>query len=108
MRLVFPPVPAALLMFIIYIPLAHILPVNVNESRALLAGALIGYIAYDLTHYYLHHGSPKPGSYFGNLKTYHVAHHFVNYRLGMLSSHDVLIRISSLPIDFVGCYTKYT
>ena len=82
MRLVFPPVPAALLMFIIYIPLAHILPVNVNESRGLLAGALIGYIVYDLTHYYLHHGSPEPGSYFGDLKTYHVAHHFVNHHLG--------------------------
>lgn len=85
MRLVFPPIPAALLMLILYIPLAHILPVNINESRALLAGALIGYIAYDLTHYYLHHGSPKPGSYFGSLKTYHVAHHFVNHHLGTVS-----------------------
>ena len=85
MRLVFPPVPAALLALCIYIPLAHILPVNVNESRGLLAGALIGYIIYDLTHYYLHHGSPKPGTYFGTLKTYHVAHHFVNHHLGTVS-----------------------
>lgn len=84
MRLVFPPVPAALLALVIYIPLAHILPLNVNESRALLAGALIGYVAYDLTHYYLHHGSPKPGSYFGSLKTYHTAHHYLNYHLGKL------------------------
>ena len=51
---------------------------TVNESRGLLAGALIGYIIYDLTHYYLHHGSPEPG----NLKTYHVAHHFIDYHKG--------------------------
>ena len=82
MRLVFPPIPAALITFIIYVPLAHILPVTVNEGRGLLAGALIGYIMYDLTHYYLHHGSPKPGSYFGNLKSYHVAHHFIDYHKG--------------------------
>jgi 4-hydroxysphinganine ceramide fatty acyl 2-hydroxylase len=75
MRLVFPPIPAALITLVIYVPLAHILPMTVNESRGLLAGALIGYIMYDLTHYYLHHGSPETGSYFGNLKTYHVAHH---------------------------------
>ena len=79
MRLVFPPITAAL---IIYVPLAHILPVTVNEGRGLLAGALIGYIMYDLTHYYLHHGSPKPGSYFGDLKSYHVAHHFIDYHKG--------------------------
>jgi 4-hydroxysphinganine ceramide fatty acyl 2-hydroxylase len=84
MRLVFPPIPAALITLAVYVPLAHVLPITVNESRGLLAGALIGYIMYDLTHYYLHHGSPEPGSYFGSLKTYHVAHHFVNYHKGGL------------------------
>ena len=70
---------------ILYLPIAHLLPLNVG--RALLAGALLGYIGYDLTHYYLHHGSPTPGTYFASLKTYHVAHHYVNYNRGLLYNH---------------------
>lgn len=81
MRLVFPPVPAGIIVLMLYLPIGHLLPLNVG--RALLAGGLLGYMGYDLTHYYLHHGSPTPGSYFASLKTYHVAHHYVNYNQGL-------------------------
>lgn len=80
LRLVFPPVPSGIIMLIIYVPSVHILPLDI--VRALFVGGLFGYIGYDLMHYYLHHGSPKPGSYFASLKTYHVAHHYLNYNLG--------------------------
>jgi sterol desaturase/sphingolipid hydroxylase (fatty acid hydroxylase superfamily) len=41
---------------------------------ATMAGLLTGYIAYDMTHYYTHHGKPRSrvGKY---LKRYHLAHH---------------------------------
>ncbi len=83
MRLVFPPVPAAVIALCLYVPLAQLVPLSVG--RALFAGGLIGYISYDLVHYYVHHGSPRPGSYFASLKAYHVAHHYLNYKLGQTS-----------------------
>jgi 4-hydroxysphinganine ceramide fatty acyl 2-hydroxylase len=32
---------------------------------------------YDLTHYFIHHSSPRKG-YFKNLKLYHMQHHYRN------------------------------
>ncbi len=44
----------------------------------------MGYLCYDMTHYYLHHGSPSAGGYLADLKSYHVAHHYLNPNLGAL------------------------
>lgn len=44
----------------------------------------IGYMSYDLIHYYLHHGAPKAGTYFYLLKRIHNYHHFSHHELGML------------------------
>ncbi|KAH3903631.1 fatty acid alpha-hydroxylase SCDLUD_001276 [Saccharomycodes ludwigii] len=44
------------------------------------AGGLLGYICYDLTHYFLHHA--KLPSYMQKLKKYHLEHHYKNYELG--------------------------
>ena len=30
-------------------------------APALFGGGLLGYVMYDVTHYYLHHGKPSPG-----------------------------------------------
>lgn len=30
-----------------------------STAPALLGGGLLGYVMYDCTHYYLHHGQPK-------------------------------------------------
>lgn len=50
-------------------------------AYALFAGGLTGYVAYDLTHYYLHHGRAI-GTHMQAMKTYHVAHHYKNANLG--------------------------
>ncbi|KAL6939179.1 fatty acid alpha-hydroxylase [Hanseniaspora osmophila] len=44
------------------------------------AGGLLGYICYDLIHYFLHHASlPR---FMRSLKKYHLEHHYKNYQLG--------------------------
>lgn len=44
------------------------------------AGGFLGYILYDMTHYFLHHA--KLPSYMQKLKKYHLEHHYKNYELG--------------------------
>ena len=46
-----------------------------------LTGGITGYILYDLTHYYLHHGVPIT-QHLRTMKTYHLNHHYKNYHLG--------------------------
>ena len=43
-------------------------------AMATMSGLLVGYIIYDMVHYYTHHAKPKSriGKY---LKRYHLAHH---------------------------------
>ena len=43
-----------------------------NDAVFVLAGFGVGYILYDLTHYYLHHATD---SFFMKLKKYHMKHH---------------------------------
>uniref|UniRef100_A0A8C5R4L6 Fatty acid 2-hydroxylase n=1 Tax=Leptobrachium leishanense TaxID=445787 RepID=A0A8C5R4L6_9ANUR len=81
-RLVFPPVPASLVIVPLYVILQMVLPPEVGLS--LFVGGLFGYVAYDMTHYYLHYGSPSKGSYLAWLKSYHVRHHFEHQKLGMV------------------------
>lgn len=45
------------------------------------AGALCGFMCYDLVHYYLHHGIPAM-QYLRELKSYHLNHHYKDYHLG--------------------------
>jgi len=42
---------------------------------------ILGYVAYDMIHFFLHHSSPKSG-YFKDLKVYHMQHHYKNGLLG--------------------------
>ncbi|WRX27765.1 Fatty acid hydroxylase - like 10, partial [Theobroma cacao] len=46
-----------------------------STTPALFAGGLLGYVIYDCTHYYLHHGKPSEGLS-QTLKRYHLNHHF--------------------------------
>nr|KJB29862.1 hypothetical protein B456_005G121600 [Gossypium raimondii] len=73
LRLVFPPAAAAILC----IPFWNLIKFCATPSTtpALFGGGLLGYVMYDVTHYYLHHGQPTnqvPKS----LKKYHLNHHF--------------------------------
>ena len=79
-RLVFPPVAAGVLATIFYNVFVTLWPLAI--ARSIFAGGLLGYITYDLMHYYLHHGSPKPGGYLHQLKRYHVSHHFEDQQKG--------------------------
>ena len=56
-RLVLPPAVLYILYFFLSQPFYFLLP-NWAFYRFLF-GAVIGYVAYDLTHYYLHHSTPK-------------------------------------------------
>lgn len=47
----------------------------------LSTGMLLGYIAYDCTHYHLHHSSSKTGVLKG-LKKAHMSHHYRNHDAG--------------------------
>jgi len=44
-----------------------------------LAGITLGYVRYDLTHYYLHNAHPQKGTHLYRLKRRHIYHHFSNH-----------------------------
>ncbi|XP_046591082.1 fatty acid 2-hydroxylase isoform X2 [Neodiprion lecontei] len=90
-RLVFPPVPAMLLAVVFYTAYEMVFPVAMMNFAA--GGVAIGYLCYDMTHYYLHYGSPKAETYMYVMKRYHNYHHF--------SYHDEGFGISSRLWDYV-------
>ncbi|XP_050677769.1 uncharacterized protein LOC126974351 [Leptidea sinapis] len=89
LRQVFPPIPALVLTCILSVPLWVIFKYPLIK----ITGGLIGYLTYDMIHYYVHHGSPEDGSYLYTMKRYHSNHHFVN--------HDKAFGISNKIWDHV-------
>ncbi|KAL5577797.1 hypothetical protein UlMin_019496 [Ulmus minor] len=85
LRLVFPPTATAVLC----IPFWNLVKLMATPSTtpALFGGGLLGYVMYDVTHYYLHHGQPSKEQ-IRNLKKYHLNHHFriQNKGFGITSS----------------------
>lgn len=79
-RLVFPPVLAIPVVVFFHFVYVAILPYTIFCCYA--AGKLFGYIVYDLSHYYLHHGHPEPPSNFHYRKVYHDNHHYKDYDVG--------------------------
>ncbi|KAK3086295.1 hypothetical protein FSP39_016443 [Pinctada imbricata] len=86
-RLVFPPVPCACLAFVVYSVYAMFAPATI--AMCLFAGTVTGYVAYDMVHYYIHHGTPY-GSYFKSLKSYHVKHHYKDQTRGQYDQHHLI------------------
>jgi len=72
-RLVFPPAPASIIAGILWV--IYNLMFSRAMTMAIFSGSIFGYVGYDLTHYYLHHGTPWLG-YFKALKHHHMKHHF--------------------------------
>eukprot|EP00051_Salpingoeca_urceolata_P029414 m.6745 g.6745 ORF g.6745 m.6745 type:complete len:305 (-) comp2718_c0_seq1:114-1028(-) len=72
-RLVFPPVAAAIITGLFHG--AFLLALPTPEARALTAGALLFYVLYDLTHYYIHFGGKKL-FWLNALKQAHMDHHY--------------------------------
>lgn len=83
-RLVFPPFPAVIIATIFYIPISVAAP----YPKLLLSGGLLGYLIYDMTHYYLHYGNPRV-KHFYQMKRYHYQHHFAHHTLGFGISSPV-------------------
>ncbi|KAL5577779.1 hypothetical protein UlMin_019478 [Ulmus minor] len=85
LRLVFPPVATAILC-VPFWALIRLLSTK-STAPALFGGGLLGYVMYDVTHYYLHHGKPSKGLT-KSLKRYHLSHHFrvQNVGFGITSS----------------------
>ncbi|KAF9334192.1 fatty acid alpha-hydroxylase [Podila minutissima] len=51
------------------------------QAYAVMSGAFLGYVLYDMTHYYLHHAKVFK-IHFREMKTYHLAHHYKNFEGG--------------------------
>ncbi|XP_051126038.1 dihydroceramide fatty acyl 2-hydroxylase FAH1-like [Andrographis paniculata] len=73
LRLVFPPAATAILLF----PFWNLIKLFSTPltTPALFGGGLLGYVMYDVTHYYVHHCHPT-SQIPKNLKKYHLNHHF--------------------------------
>jgi len=72
-RLVMPPVPALLIVALLYLFFSIFIPA---ESMGIFMGFfLIGYLIYDYIHYATHH-FPMTGTMARALKSYHLKHHF--------------------------------
>jgi dihydroceramide fatty acyl 2-hydroxylase len=79
LRLVMPPgasIPLAALHFAVFY-----LVFGLPAAYPLFAGFLVGYLAYDYTHYYLHHFVPR-GDLGKRLREQHMRHHFQDHRYG--------------------------
>ena len=79
MRLVMPPA-ASIPLALLFVGLFHAL-LPAAQSWGLLAGFLGGYLAYDMTHYYVHHRRPR-GPIGRKLRELHMRHHFQDHTRG--------------------------
>ncbi len=68
-RLVFPPFPASCVAALLYGMLRVFF--SKDEALVVFAGLVLGYVAYDCTHYFIHSGSIKSG-----ISKNHMRHHF--------------------------------
>ncbi|GIL70264.1 hypothetical protein Vretimale_3417 [Volvox reticuliferus] len=82
LRLVFPPVPAAIVVSAVYCSLVLMFPYGV--ALATFAGMGYGYVAYDCLHYLVHHvpSSSLPGPLLRDLKSRHMHHHYKDHNRG--------------------------
>jgi len=77
LRLVFPPA----LGILVFYSLTKLFTVFGQYQYLMITGFLVGYMSYDLTHFYIHHNKTI-GLYFSKLKEYHIMHHYKNPHLG--------------------------
>lgn len=82
MRLVMPPVLSLALGLPILFIHVQILPLHI--AYGVLGGLIVGYMFYDLMHYFLHHAvvARHLPAHFQEMKVYHLAHHYQDYTTG--------------------------
>ncbi|KAL2093803.1 hypothetical protein ACEWY4_011115 [Coilia grayii] len=83
-RLVFPPGLVFLVFGALFLILRYLLPQGWGVF--LMVGIIFGYVINDMSHYYLHCGSPSEGSYFYPFKKFHMDHHFRHENEGLGTS----------------------
>eukprot|EP00040_Diaphanoeca_grandis_P025925 m.144348 g.144348 ORF g.144348 m.144348 type:complete len:278 (-) comp30367_c0_seq2:178-1011(-) len=86
-RLVFPVIPAIGVCTGVYWCFTRLL-FTFFPAFGVQCGFLIGYVCYDLTHYYTHFGHPTFG-YLAKLKKSHMKHHFKNINHGYGISSEI-------------------
>ncbi|BBN00675.1 4-hydroxysphinganine ceramide fatty acyl 2-hydroxylase [Marchantia polymorpha subsp. ruderalis] len=79
LRLVFPPAGTTIFCVLFWNILKNVISKAVMPAA--FGGGLLGYVMYDLTHYFLHHGVPFD-NISRNLKRYHLNHHFKEQTTG--------------------------
>eukprot|EP00475_Leptophrys_vorax_P014195 TRINITY_DN2059_c0_g1_i4.p1 TRINITY_DN2059_c0_g1~~TRINITY_DN2059_c0_g1_i4.p1 ORF type:complete len:296 (+),score=6.57 TRINITY_DN2059_c0_g1_i4:117-890(+) len=79
-RLVMPPLLFAILSTTVAFPLYLIFPSFLFFPA--YGGGIMGYICYDMTHYFVHFGIPIEFETVYFLRRYHMAHHFKEYNMG--------------------------
>ena len=79
LRLVMPPA-ASIPMAAIFLGL-FVLVLGTPAAYPAFAGLIIGYLAYDYTHYHLHHHTPRTENG-KRLREHHMRHHFQDHRNG--------------------------
>lgn len=79
MRLVMPPTMMVVLTTPLY-HLCHFVFRHYYGSMAIFCGAHMGYVIYDLTHYFLHH--KRLPEFFKDTKVWHLDHHYKDYQRG--------------------------
>jgi sterol desaturase/sphingolipid hydroxylase (fatty acid hydroxylase superfamily) len=89
-RLVMPPA-VSITLFWVFLGL-FLVTLGRTYTWGFHSGFVVGYMGYDLTHYYVHHFSPKT-EYGRTLKKHHMLHHF--------KDHDSRFGVSSRLWDFV-------
>jgi sterol desaturase/sphingolipid hydroxylase (fatty acid hydroxylase superfamily) len=97
-RLVFPPLAAFGIALILYTLLDLLLPTGI--ALAVFGGLILGYLAYDMSHYLSHHHKTDIG-WLHFLKRYHLAHHHRDHdaRFGVSSPvWDLVFRSGSLKV----------
>jgi len=95
-RLVMPPVVSAVIAVAVWLPSSVLFG---RYHYGFFAGVVMGYLGYDLMHYYLHHGVPR-SKLVKWLRRYHLVHHFATpqIRYGITSPlWDVLF--GTYPTD---------
>jgi 4-hydroxysphinganine ceramide fatty acyl 2-hydroxylase len=96
-RLMLPPVLGYFYFAVLFkYPFEMIVPADLLP--AWLIGFYIGYLMYDLTHYFIHHSNPPDGSYFKMMKMYHLQHHYKKGEQGFGISNKIWDRIFDTEI----------
>ncbi|XP_020282807.1 fatty acid 2-hydroxylase [Pseudomyrmex gracilis] len=106
-RLVIPPILGAIVAAIVWKAYKAMFPLTIAPFVAV--GTIMGYLCYDLMHYYLHYGAPKAGSYLYTMKRRHNYHHFVYHDQGFgvtselwdrLLNTDLIMRNLKEPLEW--------